>query len=276
MKKIISILMCLSILLSVVAISTSAASYPLIYPKDYTMYVAKGTTAKLQFTIFPEYNNEKYFINVYKGKGVNQENLVASASNSIYNSSIATRDLTITWDTSNAECGIYTVEYYMHFYTFHEWHETPNRSSLMTVRVFEPGEIANTVLNTDIKAFIDGHPIRSYNIDGYTSIVVEDLNQYGFEVVYDNNERTLKIKDVKGPVTSTYAHVVNTQPVGSKAMDVYYTDIRTYVKSVDSDYFGKVNAYNANGYTLIKIDELDEYGVINYDNNTRTITFNRK
>ncbi len=274
MKKIISFTLLIIMIMSIFAIQVSAASYPRMYPEDYRLYVPQGTVARLGFTIFPEYKNEEYHVNIYKGTKVTPNNLVASASDTIYNSG-AVRDVTITWDTSGVTCGTYTVEYYMSFYTFYEWHDAPKKSTLMTIEVFKPGQVANSVLNTDIRAFIDGHPIRSYNIDGYTSIVVEDLNQYGFRVVYDNNERTLKIDDIKGPITSSYTHIANTQPVGSKAMNVYYTDIRTYVKSKNGSGYLNAYGYNVDGLTLIRIDNLDEFGSVVWDQYTRTISFTR-
>lgn len=273
MKKFISMLLCCCMMMPLFAVSVHA-DYPLIMPKDYKLYVQKGNVANLRFTIFTEFKNEGYCINVYKGTKVSKENLVASASDTMYNTS-SIRDLTITWDTDGYDKGIYTVEYYMSFYSLYDWHEAPNRYSNMTVEIFEQGQIANKVLNTDIKAFIDGHPIRSFNIDGYTSIVVEDLDKYGFSVAYDNEERTLKIEDKDGEITSTYTHVENAEPVGSKAMDVYYTDIRTYIKSSTSSAEFSANGYNANGLTLIRIDELDEYGKVVWDQDTRTISFTR-
>ena len=276
MKRIISILLLLITTISVSGVQVNAASYPLIYPDEYILYVPQGQIAKLGFTIFPEYKNEEYHVNIYKGTKATANNLVASASDTIYNSGYdAVRDVTITWDTSGVTCGTYTVEYYMSFYTFHEWHDAPTKSTLMTIEVFKPGQVANSVLNTDIKAFIDGYPIRSYNIDGYTSIVVEDLNQYGFSVVYNNNERTLKIDNVNGAITSSYKHVLNSKPIGSKAMDVYYTDIRTYVKSKSTSGYLNAYGYNVNGLTLIRIDNLDEFGNIVWDQNARTISFVR-
>lgn len=277
MKKTISFSLVLITVMSLLAFNVNAASYPLIYPDEYRLYVPQGQVAKLGFTIFPEYKNEEYHVNIYKGTKVTASNLVASASDTIYNSEYSgyVRDITITWDTREVTCGTYTVEYYMSFYSFNEWHDAPTKSTLMTIEVFKPGQVANSVLNTDIKAYIDGHPIRSYNIDGYTSIVVEDLDQYGFYVAYDNNERTLKIDDVKGNITSTYVHTQNTQPVGSKAMDVYYTDIRTYVKSKNTSGYLNAYGYNVDGLTLIRIDNLDEFGNVAWDQNARTISFVR-
>lgn len=135
--------------------------------------------------------------------------------------------------------------------------------------------IVNTVLNTDIKAYIDGYPIRSYNIDGNTCVVVEDLMEYGFDVVYDNADRTLRISDARNPVTSSYVHVPNTNPVGSKAMDVYATDIVTYVKLPGTDIYENVDGQNVNGSTVIVIDKLQPFGNLNWDADARTISFSR-
>lgn len=275
MKKTISFSLVLITVISLLAFNVNAAGYPLIFPDEYRLYAPQGQVAKLGFSIFPAYNNEEYHVNIYKGTKVDDSNLVESISKKIYNVGNYIRDITVTWDTKGVTCGTYTVEYYMSFYSLYEWHEAPRERGLITIEVFKPGQVANSVLNTDIKAYIDGHPIRSYNIDGYTSIVVEDLNQYGFNVAYDNNERTLKIDDVKGKITSTYVHTPNTQPVGSKAMDVYYTDIRTYVKSKNTSGYLNAYGYNVNGLTLIRIDNLDEFGNVLWNQNARTISFVR-
>lgn len=61
--------------------------------------------------------------------------------------------------------------------------------TLLTVMLFtvsagalSPGDSMGWVLYTNIVAYIDDVPIRSYNIDGYTYIVAEDLQEYGYEV----------------------------------------------------------------------------------------------
>ncbi len=275
MKRLVALVLCLVMSASMLLMNASAASYPLIFvdPDGYTNLVRQGSVARLAFTIWPEYHNEKYTVNIYKGSKVDQSKLVGSASDTIYNTDgTFTRDLTITWDTTGDECGVYTVEYYMSFYSLYSWHDAPNRYTAY-VTVFAPGTIENKVLHTDIKAQIDGYPIRSYNIDGNTCIVVEDLMKYGFKVVYDNDKRTLHVDDENGPVTSNYTHVANTHPVGSKAMDVYTTDIRTFIKAAEYSGYSKVKSYNVDGLTLIKIDDLDEFGNVVWDGNARTISF---
>lgn len=131
------------------------------------------------------------------------------------------------------------------------------------------GDVIGEVLNTDIKAYVNGAPIRSFNIAGYTAVVAEDLRDYGFEVVYDNNTRSLHIRDAYGPNTSSYWHSANTMPVGSKAMDVYYTDIVTYING------NPVEGYNVNGYTVIFMDDMAAFGDVVWDQWSRSIAFTR-
>lgn len=270
MKKIINLITAMALLCSMFAVNVEAASYPLMFPEEYSMNVAKGTVAELKFTIFNEYKNEKYNVNVYKGTTANSNNLVASASNTIYNYGNYITNVTITWDTSDVECGVYLVEYWMSFYSIYEWHDAPTKSTLMRIYVNDIGADVDDVLHTDIKAYIDGHPIKSYNIQGKTAIVVEDLRNYGFNVTWDPSAKSLTVTDEKKYVTSNYTHQQNTMPVGAKAMDVLFTDIRTYVGKQ------KVTSYNVNGLTIIYIDDLDEFGNVVWDANARTISFTRK
>lgn len=135
--------------------------------------------------------------------------------------------------------------------------------------VVGPGSIINQVLHTDIRAYIDGHPIRSFNIEGNTAIVAEDLSLYGFKVVYKNDVRSLYIDEGDKVIHSVYRHTGAGGIVGTKAMDVYYTDIKTY------SYGYPISGYNVNGYTVIFIDDLAAFGTCYWDGTNRTISFYR-
>ncbi len=130
------------------------------------------------------------------------------------------------------------------------------------------GDVVNHVLYTDIVTYIDGKPIESFNIDGYTAIVVEDLLNYGFNVVYDNSTRSLSVTKGSGVITSTYKPTANTHPIGSVAMDVLYTDIVTYIEGK------KVESYNIQGRTICYVDDLALAYASNYvyDNDSRTLS----
>ena len=131
-----------------------------------------------------------------------------------------------------------------------------------------PGTVIGSALRTNITAEINGHAIPSFNVDGYTYIVAEDLKDYGFFVYYDNSTRTLAINrdDSKAEVTRSYVKpYVPKSEVGIKEHNLVATDIVTYL---DNNY---VQSYNINGLTIIPFNDLGRYGAVYYDNVTRVI-----
>lgn len=131
------------------------------------------------------------------------------------------------------------------------------------------GDVIGSSLTTDIVAQINGYDIASYNYQGYTYVIAEDLVNYGFNVSYDNNSRTLSITRNYGvsQIYSTYKKpAVSSKDVGKKAFNLLYTDIKTYI---DGQY---ANSYNINGQTIIAFDDLAGYGTYVWNNNTRKIT----
>ena len=132
------------------------------------------------------------------------------------------------------------------------------------------GKVTGEVLNTDIAAYIDGHPIRSYNVNGWTGIVAEDLRDYGFDVFWDEEQRTLHITYNFNPdfiIMTDYKPEKSDMPVGSHSMDVFKTDIKTYV---DGD---EVEAFNIGGRTIIYIDWLQCYGNVQWFEGERKICY---
>ncbi|NLB17019.1 MAG: hypothetical protein GX827_09485 [Clostridiales bacterium] len=135
------------------------------------------------------------------------------------------------------------------------------------------GDVVDYVLHTDIVTYINGLPIRSYNIKGYTAVIVEELADYGFYVVWYGNERKLTVIRLDSiPVVGGYTPEKNTQPIGSKAMPVYFTDIVTYL---DGE---KVDSYNVGGRTIIYVDDLAKFYAKDYvwDPNARTLSLTLK
>ena len=125
--------------------------------------------------------------------------------------------------------------------------------------VFAVGEITGVIRNTDIKAYVIGKPIKSYNVDNWTCIVAEDLENYDFEVFWLPNERELHINALwhydspQFGMSTLYDFEENTKPVGSIAGYVYNTDIKTYVNG------NEVTSFNVNGRTMIVIDQFGKY-----------------
>lgn len=127
MTAVISIL-----LLGSLSSTALAASYPTIYPDEYSVTVTQGEKAEIKFTIFHEFKNEHAYIKVHEGSRTGP--VVATADSSFYNVNPMT-EWTVTWDTSDVEPGDYVVEYYMTFYSLYSWHETPSHSYLLTIHV---------------------------------------------------------------------------------------------------------------------------------------------
>ena len=130
------------------------------------------------------------------------------------------------------------------------------------------GDIVNQAVYTDIIARINNYDIASYNINGYTAVVAEDLRNYGFDVQWNDSERSLYITRANtSDVTSIYeASKVPASQCGKKAYDVLYTDIKTYING------NCVNSYNIGGKTIIYIDDLKAFGAIKWDEKARVIS----
>ncbi len=135
------------------------------------------------------------------------------------------------------------------------------------------GKIINYSLYTEIVAKINGHVIRSFNIDGYTAVVAEDLRGYGFYALWNPTERTLSVvraTNSDGSLQYPYKWAEYdpgelTHPIGSKAFPIYETDIKTYVAGEE------VPAFNKDGETLIWIEDLAPYGDVVWHEKERYI-----
>lgn len=77
--------------------------------------------------------------------------------------------------------------------------------SFITVSAYSPkiGDIIGKVFYTDIVTVIDGKAIPSVNIGGRTAIIVEDLSDYGYDVTWSNETRTLDVKTKETADTSS-------------------------------------------------------------------------
>lgn len=106
---------------------------------------------------------------------------------------------------------------------------------------------------TDIKSYVRGQLIDSYNIGGKTVILVEALRTYGFNVDWNGTARTLTITDTKGSATSSATNMA-TGPIGAVAGSYYHTDIVTYFNGV------AIESYNLDGQTVIPATVLRDFG----------------
>lgn len=128
--------------------------------------------------------------------------------------------------------------------------------------------VINYARYTDIIAVINDYNIESYNIDGYTAVVAEDLANYGFTVTWDGIARALYIsRDASNTyVASTYIAPVTPQSmVGKPSYSILSTDISTFINGVP------VRSFNIGGKTVIFFEDLGVFGNIRYDNTIRRV-----
>ena len=137
--------------------------------------------------------------------------------------------------------------------------------STFTVSAIKVGDIIGDVLYSDITAYINGNAIPTSVIQGKTLVVVEDLANYGFNVTWDNNERSLKIELNTDKKVKPLKTEINTRPIGSVKEQYFYTDIKTYLSGE------LVESYAIQGRTLIDFELLRKYGKLNWNSQTREL-----
>jgi len=140
------------------------------------------------------------------------------------------------------------------------------------LKIFGIGYPIGDVLYSDITAYISrtafeaGDAIPTSVINGKTLVVVEDLLRYGFDVKWNNNERTLKVELNKSKkITPLPVAKDTTHKPGTFKCKYLYTDIKTYLSGVE------VGSYAINGVTLIDFELLKKYGKLTWDGKAREI-----
>ena len=126
-KKIVRLIsmICLVVIMAsiVVVVPANAASYPLILDKYISYSVVEGQSVTMKYTIFREFNNEKYHIDLYDSN----DTKVASVSSSVYGDYMVNLSINVNTADLDLTPGEYKVKYYMSFYSFYEWHYAPKQ-----------------------------------------------------------------------------------------------------------------------------------------------------
>ena len=144
--------------------------------------------------------------------------------------------------------------------------------SIMILPVFsiipaeaKTGDIIGEALNTDIVAYVNNYALQSYAVNGTSVIVAEDLRNVGFDVIWNDNDRSLKIFKSSMPkfTEMTFSKIGKT---GSKFTDILVTDIKVYANDI------LIPSYAMNGYTMIPIESLSMFGNVSWNPTKRTIS----
>lgn len=140
------------------------------------------------------------------------------------------------------------------------------------------GDVIGYACVTDITATICGAQIPSFNVNGDTYIIAEDLADYGFNVVWHPEDKLIAISrntDVCDIYTSYVKPYVSPSEIGLPAYEILATDINAAVNGfyLGSQLNGKqVNAYNINGRTIIPFDILGIFGNVRWNPDKREIS----
>lgn len=124
-------------------------------------------------------------------------------------------------------------------------------------------EMYNSIYHTDIRAFINGSELPTFYYNGtspHAVVIAEDLISYGFDVVYDDASRTLKITRNYEKSFNPIALDVYKNKNGIRAFGIKESNIKVVLTDgTISRTFSDV--YNTGGYTCISVDEFAQiYG----------------
>ena len=136
-------------------------------------------------------------------------------------------------------------------------------ANTVNVYAYQP-KIIGSVLSTDIIAYIDKKPIRSYNYSNSTYVLAKDLRDYGFEVTWNNDTRTVNITLPENRTVKEFSEdekqaLEKRDPVGIKRYDVYQTDIQTLFDGEPVTSTDAPAAINVDGKTLILFSSLGNH-----------------
>lgn len=122
-------------------------------------------------------------------------------------------------------------------------------------------------LYSDICAYINNYLIKSYNIDGTAVIKAADLENYGFDVVWEEYTRTVRINKAENKAVLPSSNVYKeTRRAGTVAKTYVTSDITVQMN-------GKtVKSYNIDGCEAVKFDDLKHFGTVSWNGDAREIS----
>ncbi|MBQ2663809.1 MAG: hypothetical protein IJG16_06640 [Clostridia bacterium] len=133
------------------------------------------------------------------------------------------------------------------------------------------GDVIGHIYSTDIRAYINGVEVCSYNIGGRTVAVLEDIMP---DVNYRDELRALTMYGYSfNPDYISEGEAEHSLISGNIIGDIYETDIKAYM------YDAEIPSYNIGGKTAVALEDLGGFKEYNeyggryfYDDNKRTLT----
>jgi hypothetical protein len=138
-----------------------------------------------------------------------------------------------------------------------------NYSTVYADGVFDglhEGNIIGEARVSDTSATINGTVIPSLNVEGRIVVFVNDLNNYGFNVVWDDTAKTLEInRDFKKVITP----IISAQK-GSAS--IVYSNLQSYIGNKP------LLTYNIDGQAAICFEDLAVFGNISWDDKSHILS----
>lgn len=125
---------------------------------------------------------------------------------------------------------------------------------------------AGNILNDDVMAYINGNAVPSWTTDNKTVVIAEDLVNYGFDVIWNDKDQTLKITYNSAKKYNPIKTEKNIKKPGSVYCKYYASDVKTYIAGQE------VKAYDIKGKILVDIEDLSAaYGSAVWNGTKREI-----
>ena len=126
------------------------------------------------------------------------------------------------------------------------------------------GDVLGNVLHSNVRTYINGERIPSYNINHRSVVLISDLANYGFDVVFDEATRTSTVtRNYAKEFTPIENIADNTERPGSVAFQYVYTDIIAIVNGVE------VESFNIRGRLAIFFSSLGDFGTFRWNGDTQ-------
>ena len=129
-------------------------------------------------------------------------------------------------------------------------------------------DITDDVCYSNIAAYINGFAIPSYNINGSTAVYVKDLSNFGFTVTYDHETRSTYIKQDKTTIDGMDNVTLPWQENGTFLSKPGISGITVYANDT------VIPAANVNGYMIVYLKSLKEFGRVSYSDELRKAFLN--
>lgn len=146
------------------------------------------------------------------------------------------------------------------------------------------GGVAGKYFYSDIKAYINGKPIDSWNADGKTLICMEDLKNYGFNVEWDGENRKISgtfdsqplvLKEIakplyKGEYTDWIQRTVPEMTLSVSPRGNAVDDAGTVLNEITIEFAKKMSEeYMNSKYFPVVLDDINVSDKFNYEFNKK-------